>query len=155
MVRRVKAIVLLVALVAALAFAAMASGGTSADPLVSKSFVDVTFFDNVISDVKTKVASAVSSFKSKYINAAEKASDLSLLEDKFVAGTAQAVLENLQRKGKYLYATDRITAKKFSSGDVISGRQGMIFIVKSGTVRCTSGKVINITLKARINYIED
>ena len=145
MVRRVKAIVLLVALVASLAFAAMASGGTSADPLVSKSFVDVTFFDNVISDVKTKVASAVSSFKSKYITAAEKASDLSLLEDKFVAGTAQAVLENLQRKGKYLYATDRITAKKFSSGDVISGRQGMIFIVKSGTVRCTSGKVINIT----------
>ena len=145
MVRRVKTIVLLVALVASLVFAAIASGGTSADPLVSKSFVDGTFFDNVISDVRTKVASAVSSFKSKYINAAQNASDLSLLEDKFALGTAEAVLESLQSKGKYLYATSRSTAKKFSSGDVISGKQGMIFTVKSGFVRCTSGKVINIT----------
>ena len=38
-----------------------------------------------------------------------------------------------------------MTAKTLRSGDVVSGRQGMIFMVKSGYARCTSGKVINIT----------
>ena len=145
MVRRAKSIVLLVALVASLAFAAMASGGTSADPLVSKSFVDGTFFDNVISDVKTKVASAVSSFKSKYVTAAQKAAEISSLGDRVAASMSGTVLEKLQSKGKYLYSTGRMTSKSFSSGDVISGRQGMIFMVRSGYARCTSGKVIDIT----------
>ncbi len=145
MVRRVKSIVLLVALVASLVFAAIASGGTSADPLVSKSFVDVTFFDNVISDVKTKVASAVSSFKSKYITKAQNAVKIPYNDDVFVSAVADEVIKNLQEKGKYLYATSSAAPKTLMSGDVISAKSGTVIMLRDGSAKCSSGSLINLT----------
>ncbi len=143
--RKAKITALAILLVASLLIAATATGGTPSDPLVSKSYVDVKFFDSMISEIETRVDSAVTSFKNKYIEKASDAVKISYNDEIYADALADEVLDSLQSEGKYLYSTSSAKLKKFISGDVISGRQGMIFTVKSGYVRCTSGKVINIT----------
>ena len=145
MKRRITAVCLAAVLCFALVIVTSAQGGSSSDPVVSKSYVDGTFFENVITSARNKIESSVSSFKNKYINAARGAASVPSGEKEIVAATADAVLRDLQGRGRYLYSTRAMTAKKLRSGDVVSGRQGMIFMVKSGYARCTSGKVINIT----------
>lgn len=143
--RKAKITALAILLVASLLIAATATGGTPSDPLVSKSYVDVKFFDSMISEIETRVDSAVTSFKNKYIEKASDAVKIPYNDEIYADALADEVLDSLQSEGRYLYSTSSAKLKKFISGDVISGRQGMIFIVKSGYVRCTSGKVINIT----------
>lgn len=143
--RKAKITALAILLVASLLIAATATGGTPSDPLVSKSYVDVKFFDSMISEIETRVDSAVTSFKNKYIGKASDAVKIPYNDEIYADALADEVLDSLQSEGKYLYSTSSAKLKKFISGDVISGRQGMIFTVKSGYVRCTSGKVINIT----------
>ena len=143
--RKAKITALAILLVASLLIAATATGGTPSDPLVSKSYVDVKFFDSMISEIETRVDSAVTSFKNKYIGKASDAVKIPYNDEIYADALADEVLDSLQSEGRYLYSTSSAKLKKFISGDVISGRQGMIFTVKSGYVRCTSGKVINIT----------
>ncbi|MBQ5778090.1 MAG: hypothetical protein IIV97_04645 [Oscillospiraceae bacterium] len=145
MKRKVKAALLSVLLVMALLFAAAASGGTSSDPLVSKSYVDGRFFDGVISGATARIDSAVKSFTNKYVTRASEAANFDVNGDAYISAVADAVIDSLQSEGEFLFSTSSASAKKFKAGDVISGRQGMIFIVKSGYVRCTSGKIIDIT----------
>lgn len=145
MKRRITAVFLAAVLCFALVLVTSAQGGSSSDPVVSKSYVDGTFFESLISAARNRIESSVSSFKNKYINAAQSAASVSSGEKELVAATADAVLRDLQSRGRYLYSTRAMTAKTLRSGDVVSGRQGMIFMVKSGYARCTSGKVINIT----------
>lgn len=145
MLRKAKLAVLVVMLVAAMFVAATAAGGSSDDPIVSKSYVDVKFFDSMISEIEKKVDGAVEAFKTKYVSKTSDAVNISYDEGRYVDAIADEVIARLQSEGKYLYSTSSAKLKKFISGDVVSGRQGMIFIVKSGYVRCTSGKVINIT----------
>ena len=143
--RKAKITALAILLVASLLIAATATGGTPSDPLVSKSYVDLKFFDSMISEIETRVDSAVTSFKNKYIEKASDAVKIPYNDEIYADALADEVLDSLQSEGRYLYSTSSAKLKKFISGDVISGRQGMIFTVKSGYVRCTSGKVINIT----------
>ncbi len=145
MKRRITAVFLAAVLCFALVLVTSAQGGSSSDPVVSKSYVDGTFFESVISAARNRIESSVSSFKNKYINAAKSAASVPSGEKELVSATADAVLRDLQSRGRYLYSTRAMTAKTLRSGDVVSGRQGMIFMVKSGYARCTSGKVINIT----------
>lgn len=145
MKRRITAVFLAAVLCFVLVLVTSAQGGSSSDPVVSKSYVDGTFFESVISSVRSKIETSVSSFKNKYINAAQSAARVPSGEKELIAATADAVLRDLQSRGRYLYSTRAMTAKTLRSGDVVSGRQGMIFMVKSGYARCTSGKVINIT----------
>ena len=151
MKRRITAVCLAAVLCFALVIVTSAQGGSSSDPVVSKSYVDGTFFESVITSARNKIESSVSSFKTKYINAARNAASVPSGEKELVAATADAVLRDLQSRGKYLYSTRSMTAKTFRSGDVISGRQGMIFMVRSGYARCTSGKVINITTGSEVS----
>lgn len=145
MKRRITAVFLAAVLCFALVLVTSAQGGSSSDPVVSKSYVDGTFFESVISAARNRIESSVSSFKNKYVNAAKSAASVPSGEKELVSATADAVLRDLQSRGRYLYSTRAMTAKTLRSGDVVSGRQGMIFMVKSGYARCTSGKVINIT----------
>lgn len=151
MVRKAKLAVLAVMLVAALFVAATATGGSSADPLVSKSFVDVTFFDRMISEIETRVESAVASFKTKYIEKASGAATVSYNDDVLTQAVADEVLSSLQSEGKYLYSTSAAAPKTLMSGDVISAKNGTMIIVTSGSAKCLSGSLINVTRGAELN----
>ena len=65
MKRRITACFLMVVLCIALVLATSAQGGSSSDPVVSKSYVDGTFFESVIAAARAKAESSVSSFKNK------------------------------------------------------------------------------------------
>ncbi len=145
MVRRAKISVLAVMLVAALFVAATATGGSSADPLVSKSFVDVTFFDKMISELETRVDNAVASFKNKYITKASDAVKVSYDDDALTEAVADEVLASLQSEGKYLYSTSSSAPRTLMSGDVITAKGGTVIILTSGTAKCSSGSLINLT----------
>lgn len=145
MKRRITAGLLAIALVMSLVFATSASGGSSSDPVVSKSYVDGTFFDSIIASAKSKVESSISSFKTKYTNLAKNAVTVSVSSEKMAEKTADAVLEKLQSEGKYLYSTRYMSPVTLTSGDVISANNGTTVIVIEGTSKCISGSVINIT----------
>lgn len=145
MAKRVKVFLLLLAFVAVLISSAFASGGSSADPLVSKSYADGTFFDNVVSDARARVSAAVSSFKNKYISRAEEAVKIPYNDGVFVSAVADAVLDSMQEKGKYLFSTSSLAPKRVMSGDVISASGGTVIVVNSGSAKCVSGSLVNLT----------
>ena len=145
MKRRACAGLLSVLLVMSLFFAAAASGGSSSDPVVSKSYVDGTFTENLLKSAQSKIESAISSFKSKYISRAENSVNVSISGDAAVEACAEATLRYLQNSGRYLYSTKSMSPRVLKSGDVISGRPGTMIMVLEGSGKCTSGSVINIT----------
>ncbi len=131
-----------------LVWAAGASGGTSADPVVSQSYVDGTFRENAIENARARISSAFGNFVAKYIVQAERLSDSA--ENKLSAGeivdaTADAVLEHLQAQGKYLYSTSSMTPITLEKDDVIYGRAGTSVIVFEGSAVSYGGAVIDIT----------
>lgn len=142
--KRAKIISLTLALVAALMLVATASGGTAADPLVSKSFVDGTFFDKVISSAREKIESAVSSFKTEYSNKASSAAYVPPINESFAEAVADSVLDALQSEGKYLYSNASAKAHTLMSGDVISAKNGTVIIITDGSAICASGSLVNI-----------
>ncbi len=145
MKRKVKVCLLSILLVGALLFAAVASGGTSDDPLVSQSYADGTFFDSVISNARAKVQSAVSSFKNKYISKADSAANIDIGDDASVSAFADTVLEALQSGGKYLYSSSSASPRTLMAGDLISADSGTVIIATDGSFKCASGSVINLT----------
>ncbi|MBR5542643.1 MAG: hypothetical protein IKU65_00920 [Oscillospiraceae bacterium] len=145
MKRRVRAAALVLALAVCLAFVAAASGGTASDPVVSKSYVDGTFFNSVISAASEKIENAVSSFKTKYVQKAEEKASVVLSEQSFTDAVAAATLRALQSEGKYLSSSRYMEPVTLQSGDVISAQSGTMIMLTSGSASCTSGSVINIT----------
>lgn len=145
MKKRACAFLLLVALVMSLFLSATASGGSASDPVVSKSYVDVTFFQSVIASATEKIDSWVSSLKTKYSDKAENAAGRMVSQDKVADFAAEAVLRKLQSQGKYLYSSRSMSPIILDSGDVISGRPGTMVMVLEGTSKCTTGSLINIT----------
>ncbi len=143
--RKAKVIVLVVLLVAALFVAATANGGTSSDPLVSQSYVDVTFFENMISEIEERADRAIADFINKYFRKASDAVQISYDEEVYVDAVADEVLARLQSEGKYLHSTSSAAPKTVMSGDVISAKDGTVIILTSGTAKCSSGSLINIT----------
>ena len=95
MKKRMCAILLSVALVMSLFLSTSASGGSSSDPVVTKSYVDVTFFQSAISNATAKINSWASSLKTKYSERAESYVSESNIRDKVVDLTAEAVLRRL------------------------------------------------------------
>lgn len=144
MKRRITSGLLALALVMSLGLATFASGGSSSDPVVSKSYVDGAFFESVIAGARSKIESSISSFKNKYINAADSAANISMSDAAVVEATANAVLRDLQSRGKYLHSTKAMSPVALSSGDVISASTGTMFIILDGSGKCSSGSVINI-----------
>ncbi len=151
MKRRITACFLAAVLCFALVFVTSAQGGSSSDPVVSKSYVDGTFFESVISAVRSKIESSVSSFKNKYINAAQSAASVPSGRAELVAATADAVLRDLQSRGRYLYSTRAKTAKTLRSGDKISAKNGTVIMMLDGSAKCASGSVINIAVGREIS----
>jgi len=113
--------------------------------VVTKSYVDVTFFQSAISNATAKINSWASSLKTKYSERAENSVSESNIRDKVVDLTAEAVLRRLQSQGKYLYSSKYMSPITLDSGDVISGRLGTMIIVIEGTTKCISGSLINIS----------
>ncbi len=150
MKRRITACFLAAVLCFALVLVTSAQGGSSSDPVVSKSYVDGTFFESVISAARSKIESSVSSFKNKYINAAKSAAAVPSGEAELVAATADAVLRDLQSRGRYLYSTRAMTAKTLRSGDKISAKNGTVIMMLDGSAKCASGSVINIAVGREI-----
>lgn len=150
MKRRVTAVCLAAVLCFALVLVTSAQGGSSSDPVVSKSYVDGTFFESVISAARNKIESSVSSFKNKYVNAAKSAASVPSGEKELVAVTADAVLRDLQSRGKYLYSTRAMTARTLRSGDKISAKNGTVIMMLDGSAKCSSGSVINIAVGREI-----
>ena len=144
MKKRAKVISLTLALVAALVLVATASGGTAEDPLVSKSFVDKTFFEKVIADARGKIENAVSSFKTEYLNKASSAAKVPSVNEPFLQEVADSVLESLQSEGKYLYSNSSAAPHTLMSGDVVSAKDGTVIIITEGSAICTSGSLVNI-----------
>ncbi len=131
-----------------LLWAAGASGGTGSDPIVTKSYADGAFRENVISNAGAKIASAFDSFVSKYIIQAERlynGVDLGLHGDEIVENTAEAVLSRLQSQGKYLYSTSSMEHITLKKDDVIYGRAGTCAIIFEGTSQSYGGAIIDIT----------
>ncbi|MBQ8004670.1 MAG: hypothetical protein IJ299_06230 [Oscillospiraceae bacterium] len=145
MKRRITACFLMVVLCIALVLATSAQGGSSSDPVVSKSYVDGTFFESVIAAARAKAESSVSSFKNKYISAANNAVSVPSGETALVEKTADAVLSQLQSRGRYLYSTRAMTPKSLRSGDKLSAKNGTIVMMLDGSAKCASGSVINLT----------
>ncbi len=145
MKRRITAALLAAVLVMSLTFLSSASGGTTSDPVVSKSYVDTTFFESVIASAAAKAEAAISSFKTEYAKKISSVTTGAISGDALVEKTAEAVLLDLQSKGRYLYSTAYMQPKSFASGDVLSGRAGTTVIISEGSVKCASGSVINIT----------
>jgi len=144
MKRRLTAVLLAVALAMSLLLASSATGGSSSDPVVSKSYVDGVFFENTIAAATYKIETAIASFKTKYINAASSAAGLSLSDREVIDAVADKVLRDLQRDGKYLYSTKHMSPKTLASGDGISGNPGTVVMIIDGAGKCSSGSVINI-----------
>lgn len=151
MKKRVYAFLLLVALVMSLFVSTSASGGSASDPVVSKSYVDVTFFQSVVASAAEKIDSWVSSLKTKYFGVAENSADVKVSHSKVADFAAEAVLRRLQSQGKYLYSSRTMSPVYLDSGDVISGRPGTMVIVLEGTSKCTSGSLININLGSELS----
>ncbi len=131
-----------------LLWAAGASGGTASDPIVTKSYVDGAFRENVIANAAQKFSSAFGSFVSKYITKAERLYDeanADLHGDEFIEATAEAVLSRLQAQGKYLYSTASMSHITLKKDDVIYGRAGTCLMVFEGTSQSVDGAVIDIT----------
>ncbi len=145
MKRRITACFLIVALCFTLVLVTSAQGGSSSDPVVSRSYVDGTFFNGVIASARSKIESSVSSFKTKYINAASSAASVPSGKAEILDATADAVLRDLQSRGKYLFSTRAMTAKTLQSGDKISASNGTVIMLLDGSGKCASGSVINIT----------
>ena len=143
--RRVKILALSVMLVAALFVAATANGGSSSDPLVSKSYVDVTFFKQIVSEIGDRADKAMADLKSKYFGRIADEAVVSYSDDALVTAVADEVLEQLQAEGKYLYSTSAAAPKTLISGDIISAKSGTIIILTSGSANCKSGSLIDIT----------
>ena len=150
MKRRVTAVCLAAVLCFALVLVTSAQGGSSSDPVVSKSYVDGTFFESVITSARNKIESSVSSFKNKYINGAKNAASVPSGEAELIAATADAVLRDLQSRGRYLYSTRAMTAKTLRSGDKISAKNGTVIMLLDGNAKCSSGSVINIAVGREI-----
>lgn len=150
MKRRITAVFLAAVLCFALVLVTSAQGGSSSDPVVSKSYVDGTFFESVISAARNRIESSVSSFKNKYVNAAKSAASVPSGEKELIAATADAVLRNLQSRGRYLYSTRAMTAKTLRSGDKISAKNGTVIMLLEGSAKCASGSVINIAVGREI-----
>ena len=150
MKRRITAVFLAAVLCFALVLVTSAQGGSSSDPVVSKSYVDGTFFESVISAARNRIESSVSSFKNKYINAAKSAASVPSGEKELIAATADAVLRDLQSRGRYLYSTRAMTAKNLRSGDKISAKNGTVIMLLEGSAKCASGSVINIAVGREI-----
>jgi len=91
------------------------------------------------------VSETLSSLKNKYINRASSAAQVSYNDDAFVSAVADAVLEKLQEDGKYLYSTASASPKTLLPGDVISARGGTVIIITSGSAKCISGSVVDLT----------
>ncbi len=144
MKKRAKIISLTLALVAALVLVATASGGTAEDPLVSKSFVDKTFFEKVITDARGKIENAVSSFKTEYLNKISSVAKVPSVKEPFAQEVADSVLESLQSEGKYLYSNSSAAPQTLMSGDVVSAKNGTVIIITEGSAICTSGSLVNI-----------
>ncbi len=145
MKRRALCGLLAVLLALTLNFVAIASGGESSDPVVSKSYLDVEFTNRMLSYASEKLDSWLSSIKTEYLNSLNKAASVSYSKEQIIELCAGAVLERLQSEGKYLYSTGKMTPKTLDVGDVIVGKSGTMVIVVEGTSKCSSGSVINIT----------
>lgn len=143
--RKAKVTVLVVMLVAALFVAATANGGTSSDPLVSQSYVDVTFFENMLSEIEERADRAIADFTNKYFKKASDAVQISYDEKLYVDAVADEVLAGLQSEGKYLHSTSAAAPKTVMSGDVIAAKNGTVIILTSGTAKCSSGSLVNVT----------
>ena len=144
-IRRFRVLTLVIALVMSLGLVAAASGGSAADPVVSKSYVDGVFFERVIANARTAVESALNSFRSKYISRINSESNASVSSDSFVSATADAVLRGLRAKGKYLYSSRYMAPISLKAGDSITGNAGTMLMAREGSIKCTSGSVISIT----------
>ena len=145
MKRRIAAGVLASLLVVMLILLASASGGTSSDPVVSKSYVDKTFFDSVISKAGEDIDAFVSSFKNKYKESFDAEIKNISVADKYVDAIASLTLEVLQSQGKYLSSSSANAPIALVSGDVISGSVGTVITLSEGSAVCSSGNVIDIT----------
>ncbi len=145
MKRRALCGLLAVLLALTLNFVAVASGGDSSDPVVSKSYLDVEFFNRMISYASEKLDGQLASIKTKYFSSLNKATSVSYSGEQVIELCADAVLERLQSEGKYLYSTGKMSPKSLDLGDVIVGKSGTMVIVVEGTSKCSSGSVINIT----------
>lgn len=144
MKRRIVAGLLAFALALSLSIVSLASGGSTSDPVVSKSYVDTTFFNSVINSAASKSDNKTSSFKTEYLNKLNSVVG-AISNGELEAAVADEVLNTLQAKGKYLFSTSYMSPKNFTSGDVIKGLAGTTVMIRNGTAKCSSGSVINIT----------
>ncbi len=145
MLRRISACALAVMIALSLIIAVCASGGTAADPVVSKSYVDGSFFDNAVANAAAKIDSAAAALRTKCEKIIESLTFVSLSDDDIADKTSEKVLAELQKSGKYLYSTRTMTPISLKSGDVICGTAGTELIVLDGSSSCFLGSVINIT----------
>lgn len=145
MKRRVSCVLLVFSLCLLLLLTAFASGGSASDPVVSKSYVDGTFFKNTISQMTEKIENAITSLKSKYSTVAYGGVDGNKVRDEFTTAVSDAVLYALQSEGKYLYSTPSAAPKSLISGDIISAKAGTVIVVTEGSAKVNDGVVINIT----------
>lgn len=145
MLRRITAFALAGITAVSLAIAASASGGTASDPVVSKSYVDGTFFENAVASAAAKIDSAVSALTAKYRNLTDTIPSVSLYDEKVIDMTAERVFSELQKEGKYLYSTRTMSHESLKEGDVICGTPGTEIMVLDGSSSCFFGSVINIT----------
>ena len=141
--RPVTMTLLSVMLVIALFVSTAASGGTSDDPIVTKSYVDGAFFDKVISSAQSAVSSAVSSFTTEY---SKKLQGLSGgdAEDALANEIAARVRTELFEDGKKIYSSRQMATVSLKSGERISGDTGTMIIITDGSTKCSSGSLINI-----------
>ncbi len=145
MKRRIAAGLLASLLVIMLVILASASGGTSSDPVVSKSYVDKTFFDSIISKVSGDVDAFMSSFKNKYSASFTSVVKNISVGDKYIDEIASLTLEALQSRGKYMSSSSADAPITLVSGDVISGGVGTVITITEGSAVLSSGNVIDIT----------
>ena len=145
MKRRIAFFLLASALIISLCIVAAASGGSASDPVVSKSYVDGNFFEKVIANARVKAESAVSSLRNKLESKINANANPSIKGGGYVSATADAVLERLRAKGKYLYSSRYMAPVSLKSGDSIVGNAGTMIMAREGSIKCTSGSVISIT----------
>ncbi len=145
MKKRVCALLLFAMLVMSLFLFTSASGGSASDPVVSKSYVDVTFFQSLMANVTEKIDSRVLSLKTEYSGKADNAVSGTKIYNKAVDFAAEVILRRLQSQGKYLYSSKYMSPIALDSGDVISGNLGTMVMILEGSSKCTSGSLINIT----------
>ncbi len=146
--RGLTAFLLSLLLALSLLWAVSANGGSSSDPVVSKSYVDGEYKENVINNAKSKISLSFDGFISKYITKAESKAEASanaLRGDGVLNKTAEYVLEELQKNGKYLYSTRYMAPVELEKGDIIYGAAGTQVTVLSGKSEAFGGSIVNIT----------